>query len=252
MWGSRQFLLLFLLGIGWTAPASALELVIPPVNYPELPASAADARGFAPAGWQIEAQSRGDFNKDGRSDLVLVLRNRDPANILANEGLGESPFDTNPRILAVALADPGSGAYRLVVQNHDLIPRRESPVQQDPFDLDDAQMIVENGVLKLSMPRFYSAGSWEMGRTSFTFRWQQGALRLIGFDRSTTHRASGETRELSVNYLTHRARIAVGNFESDGPTDVRWIRLPRRPLLTIDQVGDGLAFDPGGGIGAEP
>jgi hypothetical protein len=30
----------------------------------------------------------------------------------------------------------------------------------------------------------------------------------------------------------------------DTPDETRTVALPNKPLLTIDQVGDGLAFDP--------
>jgi len=54
-----------------------------------------------------------------------------------------------------------------------------------------------------------SAGGWDMGYSVFTFRWQQGAMRLIGFDSSNTQRNSGATQTLSINYLTRRVRIGT-------------------------------------------
>jgi hypothetical protein len=79
--------------------------------------------------------------------------------------------------------------------------------------------------------------------TAFTFRWQDGALRLIGYDYSDVGRNTGETVDVSINFLTHRARIATGNIERDDE-DVRWTQIDRRPLLEIGEIGDGLAFDP--------
>src|SRR5580692_8046351 len=64
--------------------ARADDLTPPDVIYPTLAAHAADAVGFAPAGWQIETKLSGDLNGDGVDDLVLVLREHDPANVLAN------------------------------------------------------------------------------------------------------------------------------------------------------------------------
>jgi hypothetical protein len=55
-------------------PAIAHALDIPPVDYPTLPATAADADGFVPRGWRIEQRLDGDLNADRRADLVLVLR----------------------------------------------------------------------------------------------------------------------------------------------------------------------------------
>jgi hypothetical protein len=48
---------------------------------------------------------------------------------------------------------------------------------------------------------------------------------------------------ISLNYLTGRAKKGQGTIESDKET-VSWSRLPQAPLLRIDQVGNGMTFDP--------
>jgi hypothetical protein len=216
-----------------------------------LPAGAADAEGLVPAGWRIERRAEGDLNGDGAADLAIVLRMRDPANILSHDGLGNNPFDTNPRILAVAFATAGRPGYRLAVQNHVLIPRRDYPTQEDPFFAEDAEFAIAGGALRLSLYRFMNAGGWDMGPTSFTFRWQDDALRLIGYDFVNVQRNSGRMASLSVNYLTRRVRTATGNVGTDAER-VRWTRLRPAPLPTIDQIGDGLEFDPQGLVGRLP
>jgi hypothetical protein len=221
------------------------DLVIPEVRYPALPATAANAEGFAPAGWAIERRAGGDLDGDGAADLAFVLRMRDPANILSHDGLGNNPFDTNPRILGIAFAAAGGRGYRLALQNHVLIPRRDFPTQEDPFFADDAEFAIAGGKLRLSLYRFMNAGGWDMGPTTFTFRWRDGALRLIGYDFVNVRRNSGRMTNLSINYLTRRVRTATGNIGSDRER-VRWTRLRPAPLPTIDHIGDGLAFDPEG------
>jgi hypothetical protein len=159
----RRLLLCLLIGCSWQA--SAHELAIPEVRYPALPDAADDVEGFVPPGWRVERTARGDLDRDGAADLALVIRMQEPRNILAPDGLGSQPFDTNPRILAVALANP-AGGYRLVVQNHALIPRRESPTVEDPFHPEDTDFGIERGSLRLSLYRFMSAGGWNAIRPS--------------------------------------------------------------------------------------
>lgn len=224
--------------------AAAQEFEAPEVEYPTLPPTAAAADGFVPRGWRIDARAQGDLNGDGAADLALVLRGTDPANIVSNESFGPSNFDTNPRILAVALAERGGG-YRLAAQNHRLIPRHTISTIDDPFDAEGEALKIERGTLKLSLIRFASAGGWDAGGTAFTFRWQDRALRLIGYDYDNVRRNSGETVSLSINFLTRRARIASGNIGRDDE-DVRWERVRARPLYTLDEIGDGLDFDPDG------
>jgi hypothetical protein len=234
----------------WPAAASELhELVIPDVHYPALPAAAANAEGFVPAGWRIEAKAEGDLDGGGAADLALVLRAQDPANIVANDsGWCEQAFDTNPRILAIAFAVTGGG-YRLAVQNHALIPRRDNPCQVDWFG--DGSLEVKRGTLRLYFEHMMSAGGWDAGTTTIRLRWQDRALRLIGYDFSNVQRNSGRMSLLSINYLTRRVKTTTGNVSVEAEK-IRWTRLPARPLLTIDQIGDGMQFDPDGLVSSLP
>lgn len=82
-----------------------------------------------------------------------------------------------------------------------------------------------------------------MGDWAYTLRWQDGAFKLIGFDRDVIRRNSGETEKISINYLTGRKFIETGNIAND-EGGKRILKLARKPLLNLAQVGDGLMFDP--------
>jgi len=224
---------------------------LPPVRYPVLAAEATSAKGFVPTGWTLESSATGDLDGDGKPDLAFALHMTDPANVLENKGgfCGET-LDTNPRILAVALARPGGG-YRLVVQNHSLVPRRDNACAEDWFDSEGVSgggLAIARGNVVVTLGRFMSAGGWGMGSTVFTLRWRENALRLIGFDVRNTQRNSGETSSLSINYLTRKVRTGHGSIESDAEK-IRWSRLPGAGLPTIDAIGNGLDYDPGGLVG---
>lgn len=221
-------------------PAAAQELRIPPVDYPVLPAHAAKAEGFVPSGWRIEQQLRGDLNGDRRDDLVLVLRQQDARNIVEHDGFGISPLDSNPRMLAIAWATPAG--YTLAAQNHTLITRHEAPNLSDVFEDGDGVSIV-GGTLRTTLFFLSNAGSWSTGSASYTFRWQNGAFALIGYDRDSMMRNSGQTESLSINYSTRRVRHAEGSIESDQDT-VRWETLTSPRRWTLETVGDGSDFDP--------
>ena len=213
---------------------------LPPVTYPAVTSRAPDAAGFVPPGWMLEQQASGDLDTDGKPDLALLLRLRDPRNVLRNDGLGESAFDTNPRLLVVALRD-GMG-YRRVLQDHAFIPRRMDPVDDDYVQGDDA-LSIARGTLRIRLHAFRSAGGWGTWTGTFAFRWQQDCLRLIGFDRSHLQRNSGRTEDTSINYLTGRATVATGSIEDDA-VDTRRLRIGRAPLRCLQDIGSGMDFDP--------
>lgn len=224
------------------ATVSADEGDPPEVTYPALPARGATPEAFAPAGWAIEMRAAGDLDKDGRDDLVLVLRMHDPANVIHNDGPGPDEFDTNPRMLAVLFAD--AGGYRLAAEDHALVPRPDNPVMDDYLGGDGA-VSVQRGGFSVGLHAWASAGTWYTSGTTFTFRWQEGCFRLIGYDRIEAHRASGDTTTISANYPARRATVEIGNLAEDGPSKTRTLRLPARPMPCLADIGNGFDFDPG-------
>lgn len=224
------------LTVGSAAIARADDL--PRVTYPTIPATAASVNGFVPKGWAIEKQVSGELRGKGVKGIALVLRDHDPHNVAMIDG---SKLDTNPRILVVALADP-HGGYRLAASNHTLIGRPDNPSQDDKLD----GIAIARGALQVKLRNFMSAGGWTTTLYTYTFRLQQGALRLIGYDENNVARNTGADDILSVNYLTGRYSIAKGTIDSD-KDEVRWHRLPeKRSPITLDQIGDGLDFSPPG------
>lgn len=231
-----------------TPPGSAREVVpvgdgnplnIPAAVYPALPARFTDPAALAPQGWRIEHRLAGDISGDGVADVVLVLQQQDRANVVRNDGFGPDTLDTNPRLLIVGLAR--DGGYDLVVRNHTFIPR---PVQPSLEDALETAPEIQNGTLSIPLHFFASAGGWTMWNSVARFRWQDGALRLIGHDYSEVARNTGETLDRSVNFLNGRVSTVRSTIDVEKDPPAVWSTRPVGPLLTIDQLGDGLEFNP--------
>ena len=236
--------LLALLILAAPAPAAAQDEdgALPPVAYPSLPDRAAGAAGFVPAGWLLEASASGDIDRDGRSDLAMVLRMNDPANVIpgGTEGFCGDTLDTNPRIVAVALAE-AAGGYRLGTSDNELMPRRDNPCALDWFGAPEQKHRARGDPHRSRA--LHERGRLGHGATSFTFRWEDAGLRLIGYDFSNVRRNTGDVTGISINYLTGRAKLTRGRMGEDRET-VRWVALHNRGPITIDWIGNGLEYDP--------
>ena len=228
-----SFLMLF------TAARVGSDETAPPVVFPAIPAQAQTQADLVPKGWTVEMESRGDLNGDGVADLMLVLHMTDPRNVITNDGFGASELDTNPRILVVAFTDKATKKYSLALADHTLIPRHTNPVMDDPLE---AAAIVK-GTVQVSLSMWMSAGSWYTTQTRFTFRYQDGCFKLIGYDSTETRRNTGETSAVSINYPAKKMKITKGNIENDRQ-DVSWKSLRTPSLPCLDAVGDGLDFNP--------
>ena len=68
------------------------------------------------------------------------------------------------------------------------------------------------------------------------------ACRLIGYDSIDVERNKGMMRQVSINYLTRRMKRNVGQISDDVEKAI-WTTLPHKPLLTIEQIGDGTDFE---------
>jgi hypothetical protein len=217
-------------------PAAAQDVAIPEAVFPKLVAEAPNVQGFVPSGWKLDHQQVGDLNGDKLDDLMFVLIDDDPKNLVSDKSFSENPVNTNPRILAVAFAEK-SKTYKLVLQNHTLIPRVVEPVFEDPFQKDGS--VISNGTMKISL---YTFGS-SIWQPVLQFKYRNDAFELIGYEGNISDRFSGVTTGTSVNYLTGRVEITTGSIENDATKTVTK-KLKKAPMLKLQDIGSGLDFEP--------
>lgn len=221
--------------------ATAQNDDLPAAPTPSVPQTVRSVQAFIPRGWKLEQSVRGDLNGDKLADIAVAIRSTDPNLIVTNKrGLGRDQFDSNPRTIIVALAQKGGG-FRRVAVNNTLIPRIDNGVIDDPFE--DNPMVIAGGALKIAIRFWSSAGSWSMSSTSFSFRYRDGGMFLVGYDQTDIDRSSGEEIKISANFLTGRMSTAVGSIEHSR-VKTSWKNIGRKPLIRFENVGDAWEFSP--------
>lgn len=228
----KNFILVLLLVISKFSFAQSDE--------PTFKKSASKIKDFVPAGWKLITEAKGDLNKDGLEDIALVIENTNPKNFISNAGkLGGDTLNINPRYLLVAFKK-SNGSLELVAKNRNFIPSvndQDSPCLQDPFG-EEGGMVVKKGLLKIYFQHFYSCGAWEIYNFDYIFRYQNQKIELIGFNKSSLHRSSGEETSLTVNFSTLKLNYTSGTnaFKDGGKPKTIWKKITPRQLLDVNSI----------------
>ena len=197
-----------------------------------LPDNGETLENIIPDNWKLLDSTSGDLNQDGISDLVFAIQKTDRNNIELNDGLGTDTIGLNPRILAIYFGNNSGGFNKKLVSEHFII-LRDSPTMDEPFE---GFNINKKGILEINYRFWYSAGSWSMSNHKYKFRFQNNEFALIGYDSNEAHRASGETTDYSINFLTRKIKITKGNFSNDEPESEEWKEFYLEELLTIKSI----------------
>lgn len=203
---------------------------------------------FVPAGWKILTETKGDLNKDGLEDVALVIENKDPKNFIKDtERWGGDTININPRYLLVAFKK--ANGYELVAKNTKFIPSensQDSPCLTDPFG-QEGGIEIAKGLLQIHFQNFYSCGAWEIYNFDYIFRFQKHKFELIGYNRSSLHRSSGEETSTTMNFSTMKMNSTSGTnaFKDGGKAKTTWKNIKPRKLLDLNSITEDAvdAFD---------
>lgn len=210
------------------------------ISFSTVTLAAPDKLAYAksvPQGWTVLETASGDLNRDGKIDAALIIQQNNPNNIKSHEGLGSDRLNLNPRKLLV-LFQTAQG-YQLITENDSLPTENdeESPCLADP--LEDGGLSITKGLLKINLHYWLSCGSWYVTNNSYTFRYQNNNLSLIGFDSNDFHRASGDITERSINFSTSKVKTTTGKNEfadASQPIKVQWSTLKNKYPLTLQDI----------------
>ena len=195
------------------------------IDVASIPAEAADARGFVPAGGKLEGKVSGDLNGDSVPDHALKLVEDKP--VPEDETAG--PVERQ-RALVIAFGKGDGRLVRAAVAGNLLqctsCGGAFYGVVEAPADVS-----IKNGVLIVKQEH----GSRTVTQTTFRFRYEPttGKFALIGHDVINNDRLTGEVVSESTNYLTG-VRLTK-RIRPRGRTVTSRKRVPREKIY-VEQV----------------
>ena len=185
--------------------------------------------GISSGSWD---EIKGDLNKDGLEDIVLIIKETDKNKIIKDEYRGE--LDRNRRGIIVLLNK--GDFYELATKNYDCF----SSENEDGGVYFAPELYVEIKKGKL----YISYGHGRYGNWGYTFRYQNGDMELIGFDLYTS-RGPVAQYEVSINFLTNK-KLTRDNLNKDEDGDEyttdnfkeTWENIKKKKLLRLSEIKD--------------
>ncbi|WP_185146546.1 hypothetical protein [Chryseobacterium bernardetii] len=154
--------------------------------------------GISAEGWD---EIRGDLNKDGLEDAVLIIKGTDKSKIIQDEDRGT--LDRNRRGIIVLLNK--GNYYELASKNYSCFSSENE--DGGAYFAPELSVRIEKGNLHIN----YGHGRY--GNWGYTFRYQNGDMELIGYD-SYSSNGPVPQYEVSINFLTKK-KLTKDNLNKD-------------------------------------
>ena len=206
------------------------------------PKNTKEIEDFLPKNWKIIYKVDGDLNNDKLNDVVIIIEDTNPKNIVNNDNLGPENLNLNERIILVLFQEK-DGSYTLKSKNDkgfiESENSKENPALTDP--LQDGDINIVNNTLRIEFNYWYSAGTWYTSSVEYIFRYQNNQFELIGFEENSYHRASGEMSTYSYNLSTGKIKIVTGDNmfeENESKPEVEWKEKVINPKPILDKLDE--------------
>jgi hypothetical protein len=183
--------------------------------------------GISSGGWD---EIKGDLNKDGLEDIVLIIKGTDKSKIIKDEDRGE--LDRNRRGILVLLKKGNS--YVLASKNYDCFSSENE--DGGVYFAPELEVEIKKGNL------YISYGHGRYGNWSYTFRYENGNFELIGYD-SYSSRGPVPQFQVSINFLTKK-KLTMDNLNKDDEDDSNvnyrdsWKKITSKKLIKLSEIKD--------------
>jgi len=194
------------------------------IDKAKVPVTATKTSDFAPAGWKIEIEAKGDINGDKLPDAAMIVQ-----EATATDGKSRG----RAVIIAIAQSDK---TWKMAVVVDEIIQCVDCGGNRG-----DVGVEIKNGVISISD---YSGSSAAYGNQTYRFRFEAatGRFRLIGAD-FVSGRGPDHINLESNNYLTGVRRTTKMRGNKKDVTTSTKFKIAKAYLDDVDiQAMDEAAF----------
>ena len=181
--------LVFLLGL-FSLSSVAWAQDVRPLDVSKVARAGQSPKDFIPSGWKLDEAIRGDLNKDGQEDAVVVLSESGP------ETNAEGELNDHARALVVLFAEGDTLRFAGAANKVLYCSTCTGTMGGGP----GGRVRIQKGVIIVEQ----ISGARETLGTTLRFRHdpKDGRFVLIGEDLEMRDRLTGESEKVSTNLLT--------------------------------------------------
>lgn len=196
---------------------------------------------FVPTGFVLQGQQCDwDFNQDGKSDCVLLIKNTQKSAWEEDERNPNQMVDRNRRGLIILL-QKGTG-YQKALENRAIFASENE--YGGVYFAPELDITGKGNKLFVN----YGHGRYGFWSYSFDYRKVNGKpdFYLIGYD-SSSNRGPYVESTVSINFLTHKIKYQK-NQETDWDNDTPrfktiWRSFDKQPLIKLSDIKDIESID---------
>lgn len=178
---------------------------------------------FVPNNWEILTQAEGDLNQDGKKDIALIIqpKNKNQRN----------------RKLLVLFQKGQQLQLKLSRQIPNWTYRSEELCIEDA--LDDSSLTIKNQRLDVLFNTMSSCSNTYGLIYTYGFKLKNNQFHLIGFDAYDLDKISGKQKEISLNFLSNKAKVTTTPnifAEVETPAKIVWKTLRTSTSYTLENI----------------
>ena len=184
---------------------------------------------FIPEGYDLFSRCEGDLNKDGKPDVVLMIKGTEKSKWVDDEYRGR--LDRNRRGLVILFKR--DGGYELIAENDECF----SSENEDGGVYYAPELSLE--INKNTLVLHYAHGRY--GYWQYIFRYQNNDFELIGFNQSSD-RGPVTLSITDINFSTRtmvkKVNINSEDDEAEEEFKVTKTKIKRKNLIKLSEITD--------------